>query len=98
MWENKDFSFALVKVRHLRCRMSRTGWNGASQYVVYQPGYPEGIAINRNTANATGMPEGTVCSFRPYLMLKTVDDSFVPWVPSISDILADDWVVEHLGE
>jgi hypothetical protein len=32
-----------------------------------------------------------VCAFRPYLMLKTADDEFVPWVASQSDLLADDW-------
>lgn len=60
-------------------------------FVVYQKGYPDGIAINANTAQATGLPEGTVCMFRPYLMLKTPDDSFVPWVISQEDALAEDW-------
>lgn len=72
-------------------RMRRTGWNGKGMFVVHQKGYPDGIAINRNTAEATGIPEGTVCSFRPYLMMKSVDDEFVPWVASQSDLLADDW-------
>lgn len=28
---------------------------------------------------------------RPYIYMKTVNDEFVPWVASQTDILADDW-------
>ena len=72
-------------------KISRTGWNGDGMYVVYQKGYPDGIAINENTANATGIPEGTVCRFRPYLMMYTAQEDFVPWTASQTDLLADDW-------
>jgi len=72
-------------------RIARQGWNAGGQYVAFQPGYPGGIAINVNTATATGLPEGTICRFRPYLMLCTADGSFVPWAPTVSDLLADDW-------
>lgn len=86
-----DFSEALDLVVHTGGKISREGWNGRGMYVAYQPGYPDGIAINANTAQATGIPEGTVCKFRPYLMMKTVDGEFVPWVASQTDILAIDW-------
>jgi hypothetical protein len=33
-----------------------------------------------------------VCVFRPYLMLRTADGSFVPWAPTVSDVLATDWL------
>jgi hypothetical protein len=75
-------------------KLARAGWNGKDMYVVYQPGYPEGIPINRNTAIATGVPEGNVCYFRPYLMMKTVNlHEFVPWLASQTDMLADDWMI-----
>ena len=60
-------------------------------YIVLQPGYPDGIGINANTAEATGIPQGTVCVFRPYLMMFTADGEFVPWVASQTDLLASDW-------
>lgn len=85
-----DFSIALVNVKN-GAKIARSGWNGAGQFVVLQKGYPDGIAINANTSEATGIPQGTVCSFRPYLMLRTADGSFVPWAPSVSDVLAEDW-------
>lgn len=86
-----NFSDALYEVKTGK-RIARTGWNGQGMFVVYQKGYPNGIAINQNTAEATGIPQGTVCAFRPYLMMKSVDDEFVPWVASQSDLLATDWV------
>ncbi len=74
-------------------KIARAGWNGKDMYVVYQKAYPDGIPINKNTAQATGIPEGTVCRFLPYLMMKTADDSFVPWLISQTDALSDDWYV-----
>lgn len=85
-----DFSEALRALKDGHA-VARAGWNGKGMFVVLQKGYPDGIAINANTAEATGIPEGTVCRFRPYLMMKTVDDEFVPWGATQSDLLATDW-------
>lgn len=85
------FGPALEATVESGARITREGWNGEGMFVVYQWGYPDGIPINRNTSIATGIPEGTVCKFRPYLMFKTVNDEFVPWVASQTDLLADDW-------
>lgn len=85
-----DFGTALAFVKE-GDRITREGWNGKGMYVVFQKGYPDGIAINKNTADATGVAEGTVCIFRPYLMMRTADGSFVPWVASQTDLLAEDW-------
>jgi hypothetical protein len=74
-------------------RVTRAGWNGRGMYLAYQRGYPDGIPINKNTAEATGLPEGTICKFRPYVMMRTVDGAFVPWVCSQTDLLALDWQV-----
>lgn len=88
------FGQALKDAVNHRKRISREGWNGKGMYVVYQEAYPDGIPINANTAKATGLKEGSVCKFRPYLMMKSANDEFVPWVASQSDILADDWKSE----
>ncbi|WP_433242434.1 DUF2829 domain-containing protein [Actinomadura nitritigenes] len=85
-----DFGYALTRLRG-GSRVTRNGWNASGQWVVLQDGYPDGIAINGNTAAATGIPEGTVCRFRPYLMLRCADGAFVPWQPTTSDVLAEDW-------
>lgn len=88
-----DFSDALYYVKEGR-KIARDSWNARGQWVVLQKGYPDGIPINGNTAEATGIPEGTVCIFRPYLMLCTADGSFVPWAPTVSDVLAEDWTAD----
>ncbi|MFE6739755.1 DUF2829 domain-containing protein [Streptomyces tubercidicus] len=86
-----DFSEALTALK-LGYRAFRQDWKGTAQFVVYQRGYPEGIPINGNTAEATGIPEGTVCRFQPYLMKGTVDGTFIPWSPNQEDTLAEDWL------
>ena len=87
-----NFGGALAALGEGR-KVARSGWNGKGMWIVLQKGYPEGIPINRNTAEATGLPEGEIHRFRPYVMMMTADGSFVPWVASQTDILADDWVV-----
>jgi hypothetical protein len=74
-------------------------------YVVYQKGYPDGISINKNTQESLSLPEGTIVGFRPYLMMACPNGSTnhfgntennidcVPWLPSQTDILAEDWEV-----
>jgi hypothetical protein len=85
-----DFSKALMLCKH-GSKITRSGWNGPGQYVVHQKGYPDGIAINVNTAEATGIPEGTVQKFAPYLMIRNAQGVFVPWLASQGDLLAGDW-------
>lgn len=87
-----DFGRALDALRE-GCKVQRSGWNGKNMFVVLQKGYPDGIPINKNTAEAIGEPEGTVHRFLPYLMFRTAQGDFVPWLASQTDILSDDWNV-----
>lgn len=93
----RGFDWALFELREGR-KVRRRGWNGKGMFVVLQKGYPNGIPINKNTAEATGIPEGTTCRFLPYLMMKTADAevTFVPWLASQTDILALDWELAEL--
>ncbi len=87
-----DFGSALTALR-LGKKVSRSGWNGQGMFVVLQRGYPDGIRINENTALAISEAVGTVCRFRPYLMLKTAQGDYCPWSVGNSDALAEDWSV-----
>lgn len=78
-------------------KVTRKGWNGKGMFVVYQKGYPEGIPCNAQTAKAWGMKEGQLFKCNPYLQIKCADGSHSMWVPSINDILAEDWE-EYKGE
>ena len=95
--DRMDFSGALLALKAGH-HVARDGWYGQGLYVTLQDGYPDGIAINANTAEATGLPEGATAAFEPYLLLHRpayrVSEhraSFVPWVPSTGDVLAEDW-------
>jgi hypothetical protein len=74
-------------------KVARSGWNGAGMFVVYQKGYPQGIPCNKQTAAAWGMNEGDLFICNPYLQIKNVNGSHSMWVPSINDVLADDWMI-----
>lgn len=87
-----DFSDALRLIKNGH-RLTRQAWENADRIVAYQPGYPDGIAINANTATATGLPEGTVAVFQPYLMTRDQDGSYVAWTARQADLLAGDWTL-----
>ena len=86
-----DFTDALRAVKNGQ-KISRVGWNGKGMFVVYQKGYPDGIPCNKQTAEAWGLNEGDLFKCNPYLQIKTADGSHAMLVPSINDVLADDWV------
>jgi Protein of unknown function (DUF2829). len=74
-------------------KITRKSWNGKGMFVVYQKGYPQGILCNKQTAEAWGLNEGDLFICNPYLQIKQVDGSHSMWVPSIGDVLAEDWVI-----
>ena len=75
-------------------KVAREGWNGKNMFVIYQKGYPDGIPCNKQTADAWGMNEGDLFKCEPYLQIKTTNGSHAMWVPSINDILANDWNID----
>lgn len=90
--ENLSFANALELAIN-GSRITREGWNGKGMFVVYQKAYPDGIPCNKQTAEAWGIEEGSLFRCEPYLQIKTADNTHAMWVPSIRDILANDWRV-----
>jgi hypothetical protein len=89
-----DFSEALKQLKE-QDRVSRASWGpGSGKFVMYQNGYPDGISINQNTAEASGLDVGTVCRFSPYLMIYE-NEVFMPWLPNLTDLLAEDWYIYY---
>lgn len=84
-----SFSTALSALKDGR-RVRHAGMHPDS-FVVLQKGYPDGIPINKNTAEATGLPEGTICRFNPYFMIHLGDGNFSPWCVDPHALLRDDW-------
>jgi len=90
--DEMTFGFA---IEALKCgeKIARKGWNGKGMFVVYQKGYPQGIPCNKQTADAWGLSEGDLFICNPYLQIKCADGSHSMWVPSINDLLAEDWTI-----
>lgn len=72
----------------------RLRWNGNGMFVVMQKGYPKGIPCNKQTAEVWGIKEGDLFRCNPYFQIKNVDGSHSMWVPSVGDILAEDWILK----
>ena len=86
-----DFSDALREIRSGK-KVFRYGWNGKGLFIFFQKGYPDGIIANANTQEALGLMEGAIVKVPPYLMIRDIKNgSIISWVPSQSDLMADDW-------
>lgn len=86
-----DFSDALRALKE-GAKISRDNWNAGGQWVCLSPGF----TLGADRVFATPIRDhieasGGAATFRPYMMLRTADGSFVPWQPTGSDVLADDW-------
>lgn len=90
-----DFSQALLYLKAGK-KLTRTEWNNKGMYVYYQKGYPNGVPCNKQTAEACGINEGDLFKCNPYLQIKCADCSFSIWIPSINDLLSEDWLIYEL--
>ncbi len=61
-------------------KVQRAGWNGKGMWLMYVDG-------------KTGVLPKGANSLLPWIGMKTVDDKFVPWLASQTDMLADDWII-----
>ncbi len=85
-----DFSEALKCLKEGMI-VTNDKWNGKGMYIFMQPGYPEGVPANENTASAMGIEEGTVVKVDPYIMMSNAEGKLVPWTPSQMDLFSDGW-------
>jgi len=65
-------------------KVARENWNGNGQFVFL-------VKNGETTAVDPKNPDFGNAEKNDYLCIKTVDDKLVPWFPSQTDILADDW-------
>lgn len=61
--------------------VARRGWNGRGMWLEYAEGGTAKVGAN------------TVRQLTPFLIMRTADGSFVPWLCSQTDALAMDWAV-----
>lgn len=62
----------------------REGWNGKEQWLFYERNFVM-------TCDETEVDYHV----RPFIMIRTVDEQFVPWTASQTDILAEDWRIDE---
>lgn len=74
-----SFSMALSHIKEGSC-MARSGWNGKGMYIYHVP------------PRQFDSPNGIV-QMQDYIVMKTAQGDYVPWVASQTDILANDWEV-----
>ena len=89
-----DFSEALLAIKRGE-KIARSGWNGSNMFAVLSPGKKELYYtefFNKDLSEYASRIGGFM-DVRPSFMLKTAQDDVAYWVPSCSDILAEDWVI-----
>jgi hypothetical protein len=88
--ETSGLTFGLaIEALKLGKKVARAGWNGKGMFVYLVPAasYPATTDAAK-VQFASGM-----VPYNAYLALKGVDDTVSTWVPSINDVLAEDWVI-----
>ena len=84
-----DFGSALAKLKSGQ-RVTRKGWNGADQFLYYVEGST--FPVTRPPLSDF-LATGTLVDYLPHIDMRTAQGTFVPWLASQTDILAEDWVV-----
>ena len=71
-------------------KVARAGWNGKGMFVYYVPAnsYQAQTGVAKSFFG-----EGSLVPYNAYLAIKNVDDTVSTWVPSINDVLSEDWAV-----
>ena len=79
-----------VKSMREGCFVARSGWNGKNIWLYYVANGETGI---RNLFSE--MASGD--SYSEHVVMKTAQNTHVPWLCSQTDLLADDWVKVKLS-
>lgn len=89
--ETQGLTFGMaIEALKLGKKVQRAGWNGKGMFVFLV----NGSTFNVNRAPLLGIfPEGTEINYRPHIDIKNVDGSISTWVPSIGDVMAEDWLI-----
>lgn len=92
-----NFGDALERIKNGR-RMARVGWNGSSQFVFIVGGsdqsHPDERASLLSGIRSSLFSFGDRGTTRrlPHVALHNTRGESVPWAPSQTDMLAEDWV------
>lgn len=84
-----DFGGAIKALKE-GCKVARAGWNGKGMFLYYVPAgeYPA-----RTEVAKLEWGENALVPYQPYIAMKTVQGTVVPWLASQTDMLAEDWEI-----
>ena len=82
-----DFSDALRLVKAGK-KVAREGWNGKGMFIFLVAG--SRFKVNRPPLLGI-YPEGTEIDYHGHVDLRSATGQIVPWNPSQTDMLAEDW-------
>ena len=83
---NLSFGDAITYLK-LGKRVARAGWNGKGMYLVYFSPVGHGLEM----LTVYDKEEGTTLPLLPFILMKTADNMYVPWLASQTDMLSNDW-------
>jgi hypothetical protein len=87
-----DFGYALSALKN-GSKVARENWHDNEIYIVQSNGDVKDIIIDETNTKTYGVPVGTLFKFDPFFMMKTADNTFIPWQITSTDLLATDWDV-----
>ena len=86
------FERALDYLKH-GYHISREGWNGKGMYIVLDTDVDLGHFETDKATREETLRFNPSHQLEKIILLKTVRGHFVPWCPSQTDLLAEDWFV-----
>ena len=87
--EGMTFGQAIEAMR-VGQKVARAGWNGKGMFAYYVPAnsYPV-----QTGAAKSHFGEGAMVPYNAYMAIKNVNETVSTWVPSVNDVLSDDWSI-----
>ena len=84
-------SFGLaIEALKLGDRVARAGWNGKGMFVYL---VPENACPAQTDAAKSHFGEGALVPHNAYMAIKNVNNTVSTWVPSVNDVLSEDWQI-----
>lgn len=91
----KMFPFGMaIEALKLGYKVARTGWNGKGMYLVLFDPARDNLQTLTAYCNETSIEK----ALRPFILMSTADNQYVPWMASQSDMLEDDWKIIEFEE
>ena len=85
-----------------RCTVQRKGWNGKgmwltlfsnSNFCIQESPKVQDFPMEDDEICVGFLVNDIFCRLQDFILMKTVGNTFVPWFPSQTDMLADDWEI-----